>query len=102
MLKIIDLKVNKELARGEMAGVVGGVSTLERLSALIDFSSSTTNKVADVTQMFGLNLAQSNVGAVTNNQAIAGGNGIVAAPVTQKQVQGNHMDLSGIGNISVS
>ncbi len=58
MLKINDLTVSKELARGEMAEVIGGTSGLESLSALIDFSTSTTNKVADVNQIFGLSLAQ--------------------------------------------
>jgi hypothetical protein len=84
-----------------MAGLVGGVSELARLSALIDFSTSQTNKVADVTQAFGLSLAQGNAGAVTNNQSISGGNGIVYAPVTQEQVQGNYMDVYDLGNISV-
>lgn len=102
MLTIIDLTVSKELEHSEMAEVVGGFSELERLSALIDFSTSMTSKVADVDQVFGLSLAQGNVGAVTNNQAIAGGNGIIYAPVTQSQAQGNYMDLSGIGNTSVS
>lgn len=102
MLKIIDLTVSKDLERGEMCEVVGGSSDLERLFALIDFSTSTTNKVADVNQMFGLSVAQGNSGAVTNNQGIVGGNGIVYAPVTQEQRQGNHLSLTDIGNISVS
>lgn len=102
MLTIIDLTVSKELERSEMAEVVGGTSELERLTALIDFSTSMTSKVADVDQVFGLSLAQGNVGAVTNNQAIVGGNGISYAPVTQSQVQDNYMDVSGIGNTSVS
>ena len=102
MLKITDLTVSKELAKNEMARVVGGTSELERLSALFDFSTSIANKVADVNQGFGLNLAQSNVGTVTNNQAIQGGNGVVYAPVTQSQTQGNFMDLFGLGNTSVS
>lgn len=102
MLKIIDITENKELARSEMAEVVGGTSGMERLSALIDFSSSTTNKVADVTQGFGLSLAQGNIGTVTNNQAIASGNGIAHAPVTQEQWQGNWMDVYGLGNVSIS
>jgi hypothetical protein len=102
MLKINDLTVSKELARGEMAEVVGGNSEMERLSALIDFSSSITNKVANVNQIFGLSLAQGNAGAVTNNQAIVGGNGIAYAPVTQEQVQDNYMSVYGVGNTSVS
>jgi hypothetical protein len=102
MLKINDLTVSKELARGEMAEVVGGNSELERLSALIDFSTSTTNKVADVNQIFGLSLAQGNAGAVINNQTIVGGNGFTDAPVTQDQVQDNYMSVYGVGNTSVS
>ena len=102
MLNIIDLTVSKDLERSEMAEVVGGNSELQSLSALIDFSTSMTNKVADVNQVFGLGLAQGNVGEVTNNQAIMGGNGIVYAPVTQSQTQGNYMDVSDIGNVSVS
>jgi hypothetical protein len=94
--------VSKELARGEMAEVVGGTSEMERLSALIDFSTSTTNKVASVNQLFGLSLAQGNAGAVTNNQLIKGGNGLTYAPVTQEQVQDNYMSVYGIGNTSVS
>ena len=102
MLNITDLTVSKDLERSEMAEVVGGNSELRSLSALIDFSTSMTNKVADVNQVFGLGLAQGNVGAVTNNQAIMGGNGVTYAPVTQSQTQGNYMDVSDIGNVSVS
>ena len=102
MLKIQDLAVSKELAREEMAGVVGGTTELERLSALIDFSTGLVNKVADVEQAFGLNLAQGNTGAVTNNQNIIGGNGIVFAPVTQSQVQSNAMAVADLGNVAVS
>lgn len=102
MLKINDLTASKELDRSEMAEVIGGISELSQLSALIDFSTSTDNKVASVNQLFGLTLAQGNAGAVTNNQAIAGGNGIVFAPVKQDQTQGNYMGVAGIGNTSVS
>ncbi len=105
MLKIVDLKKDSELSKHEMAGVVGGSAPemkVPDLSALIDFSTSHVNKVADVDQAFQLGLAQGNAGAVTNNQAIYGGNGLTYAPVTQSQYQGNYMDVYGIGNTSVS
>jgi len=102
MLNITDLDTSRELDGREMAGVRGGVSELERLSALIDFSTSIYNKVADVNQGFGFNLAQGNSGAVTNNQTIVGGNGIVYAPVTQSQIQSNAMALSEIGKALVA
>jgi hypothetical protein len=102
MLKITDIEVSKELGRNEMAGVVGGTSDLERLSALLDFSTSIHNKVADVQQGFGLNLAQGNSGAVTNNQTLVAGNGVLYAPVTQTQTQGNYMELFELGRTLVS
>ena len=102
MLKVTDLTVSKELSGSEMASVTGGSDELERLSALVDFSTAIDSKVAAVQQGFGLNLGQSNVGAVTNNQAIYGGNGVVYAPVTQTQTQANYMDLLGLGNTAVS
>ena len=102
MLEINDLTVSKDLERSEMCEVIGGTAELERLSAWIDFSTHSTNKVADVTQVFGLSLAQGNAGAVTNNQGIVGGNGLAYAPVTQEQTQDNYMSLTGIGNVSVS
>jgi hypothetical protein len=102
MLKIVDIETSKDLDRSEMAGVVGGTSDLERLSALLNFSTSIHNKVADVQQSFGLSLAQGNSGAVTNNQAIQGGNGVVYAPVTQTQTQGNYMELFELGKTLVS
>ena len=102
MLKITDLSVSKEMASNEMARVVGGMSDLEMLSALIDLSSSVHNKVADVNQRFGLNLDQSNVGYVTNNQILQIGNGVLIAPVYQTQTQGNFLDLLGLGNTAVS
>ena len=102
MLKITDLSVSKEMASNEMARVVGGMSDLEMLSALIDLSSSVHNKVADVNQRFGLNLDQSNVGYVTNNQILQNGNGVLIAPVYQTQTQGNFLDLLGLGNTAVS
>ena len=102
MLKIADLTVSKELNRKEMTGVVGGTSGLADLSALLDFSTSIHNKVADVQQGFGLNLGQGNSGAVTNNQTLVGGNGVLYAPVTQTQTQGNYMDLFDLGKVLVS
>lgn len=102
MLNIMDLETSKELDSREMAGVCGGNSGLETLSALIDFSTSTYNAVADVKQGFGFNLAQGNSGAVTNNQTIIGGNGLIIAPVTQTQVQSNTMALSEIGKTFLS
>ena len=69
MLKITDLTASKELAVEEMSSVRGGFDPF----AHIDFSTGITSKVADVTQSFGLALAQGNEGAVTNNQAIDGG-----------------------------
>jgi hypothetical protein len=99
MLNITDLTTSKELDAAEMAGVCGGTGELGSLSALIDFSTSLHSQVADVNQGFGFGLAQSNSGAVTNNQTIIGGNGIVYAPVTQSQVQGNAMAVSEIGKV---
>jgi hypothetical protein len=98
MLKIKDLTVSKEMNAPEMAGIRGGLDPF----AAIDFSTSFDNKVADVKQLFAFEFAQGNAGAVTNNQAILGGNGIIYAPVHQEQSQGNYMDVSRIGNVSVS
>ena len=98
MLKISDLTVSKSLESREMSSVRGGLDPF----AHIDFSSDMTNKLADVTQGFGLALAQGNEGAVTNNQAIAGGNGIDFVPVDQAQGQFNEMLVAGLGNIAVS
>ena len=47
MLKITDLTASKELTSHEMSGVTGGTSELESFSALLDFSTSLLNKVAD-------------------------------------------------------
>ena len=105
MLKITDLTCSRELDSKDMAGVRGGTnvtdvnSFLQEVGVAIDFSSGMSSTVADVTQGFGLNLAQGNSGAVTNNQSIAGGNGIVYAPVTQSQTQANAMALADIGNV---
>ena len=98
MLKIIDLTASKEMDSKDMARVRGGFDPF----AHIDFSTGITSKVASVTQGFELGLAQGNEGAVTNNQAITGGNGFSLAPVDQAQFQDNWMDLSNIGNVSVS
>ena len=98
MLKITDLTASKELESKDMAGICGGNSPF----ALIDFSTGITNKVADVTQGFGFAFAQGNEGIVANNQAIQGGNGFSLAPVTQYQDQYNDLDVSDIGNVSVS
>ena len=97
MLKITDLTTSKEMDSKDMAGISGGESPF----AFIDFSTGFTNKVADVTQSFGFALAQGNKGAVTNNQAIAGGNGFSVAPVSQYQDQYNDLHVSHIGTVSV-
>ena len=101
MMKITDLAVNRELDRAAMAGVAGGTSGGEQLSALLDFSTSLVNKVADVNQQFGFAFAQSNTGTVTNNQTIIGGNGLIYAPVTQTQSQSNAMSISDIAKVLV-
>jgi len=106
MLNITDLKASKELDSKEMAGVRGG-SDLTAIAAVmpsisLDFSTGLTNKVADVTQAFNFAFAQGNEGAVTNNQAISGGNGYLSAPVTQSQSQYNDMWVSGIGHTTIS
>ena len=98
MLKITDLTASKELESREMSRVRGGSSPFLK----IDFSTGLTNKVADVAQSFGLGLAQVNEGAVTNNQAISGGNGFTFAPVDQHQEQYSEMFVYDIGNVSVS
>lgn len=102
MLNINDLSTNKELDTREMAGIAGGTSDLERFSALLDFSTSLLNKVADVKQQYGFSFAQSNSGSVTNNQNIIGGNGIVFAPVSQSQSQANTLAVTDIGGAFVS
>lgn len=98
MLKINDLASAKELDRNAMANVRGGHALL---SLLFDGSTDITNKVADVHQAFGLDLKQQNAGAVTNNQAISNGNGIVYAPVTQTLTQSNWLDVLGLGNTRI-
>jgi len=99
MLKVTDLTVNKELDSKTMTSVRGG---FDPFAILIDGSTSLTNKVADVDQIYQLALSQTNAGEVTNNQAINGGNGIVYAPVDQNLSQSNWMDVYGIGNVAVS
>jgi hypothetical protein len=102
MLKITDLSTEKALDHSEMAGITGGSSEFERFTALLDFSTSLMNKVADVNQQFGFSIAQGNSGAVTNNQTIIGGNGLIYAPVHQSQSQSNSLSLSDIGNAGVA
>ena len=99
MLKLKDLEMNKALDSKEMKSVVGGWNPM---SLLLDGSTTMDNRVADVSSAFGLALDQTNAGAVTNNQAIQGGNGIVYAPVKQDMSQYSDMYLGGIGNTSVS
>ena len=101
MLKITDLPTNKEMDSKTMSGVYGGATDLERLGALLDISSSISNQVADIQQAFGFNIAQSNVGTVSNNQTIIGGNGVILAPVNQTQTQSNNLSISDIGNALV-
>jgi len=101
MLKITDLTADRELGCEEMAAVTGGTTDSERFFALLDFSTSLLNKVADVQQQYGFSLVQSNSGSVTNNQTIFGGNGIVYAPVSQSQRQSNALAISDIGNVLV-
>jgi len=98
MLKITDLSASKEIDSREMGRIRGGSDPL----ALIDFSTGITNKVAAVTQAFDFAFAQANAGTVTNNQDILAGNGLSLAPVDQYQFQDNWMDVSHVGNTSVS
>ena len=97
MLKITDLTASKEMESKEMAGVRGGFDPF----AIFDGSTSIHNTVADVTQGFDFKFAQANAGTVTNNQAIQGGNGVIYAPVDQKQYQGNSLHVSHIGEVTV-
>ena len=103
MLNIKDIAASKELDSNMLASVTGGNSQMrECLAILMDGSTSMDSRVANVTQAFGLGLTQNNAAAVTNNQAIQGGNGIVYAPVDQSLSQANWMDVYDIGNTSVS
>jgi hypothetical protein len=97
MLKLNELEHCKELDHKALTEVRGGFDPFAVLA-----STRIDNRVADVNQLFALELGQANAGAVTNNQAIEGGNGVTYAPVTQEQYQYNDMVLSGIGNTSVS
>jgi hypothetical protein len=98
MLKITDLTTSKEMDSKEMTGVRGGFNPF----AIFDSSTRIDSRVADITQGFNFALAQGNEGAVVNNQEILGGNGSSWSPVDQSQYQDNWMDLSNIGNVSVS
>jgi len=99
MLNITDLTASKELDTKTMASVRGG---FDPFAILIDGSTTLNNKVADVDQGFAFGLTQNNAGAVTNNQALAGGNGLIYAPVSQHLDQNSNMTVRGIGNVSVS
>jgi len=96
MLKISDLTASKDLETREMAEVRGGFDPFS-----IFAGTTIANNVADVEQAFAFGFAQSNVGEVTNNQAIYGGNGVTYAPVDQYQSQYNDLFVSEIGNVSV-
>ena len=96
MLKITDLIASKELKSSEMSSVRGGFDAFAFLA-----STSISNKVADVDQAYGLVLGQANLGYVTNNQGIVGGNGVIDAPVDQKQDQRSDMFVFDIGNTYV-
>jgi len=98
MLNITDLVASKDLDTKAMADVRGG---FDPFAILIDGSTSLRNKVADVDQVFQFAFAQNNAAAVTNNQAITGGNGITYAPVDQSLSQENTMLVGGVGNTRV-
>ena len=99
MLNIKDLCVSKELDTKTMAGVRGG---FDPFAILLNGSTSLNSKVADVNQVFQFAFEQNNAGAVTNNQAITGGNGITYAPVDQSLSQGNTLSVYDVGNTWVS
>ena len=99
MLNIKDLAATKNMDSKAMARIQGGKGG--PLSFIFDGSTSLNNRVADVQQLFAFGLSQQNAGAVTNNQAIQGGNGIVYAPVTQSLDQSSWMDIYDVGNTSV-
>jgi|GEM_PF-1295374 len=102
MLKIKDLTVSKELDTKAMATVVGGLTLPTRPALLMDGSVRLDNKVADVSQLFALDLDQTNAGNVTNNQRIDNRNGIVYAPVTQRLDQSNILSVFGLGNTAIA
>jgi len=99
MLNITDLTANKALDSKTMTSIRGG---FDPFAILLDGSTSLNNKVADVDQVFAFAFTQNNAAAVTNNQAISGGNGQIYAPVNQNLDQYSDMTVSGIGNVSVS
>ena len=97
MLNVKDLAASKELTSETMRSVVGG--TRKGMPSLdLDFGTSLKSRVADISQLFEMNLGQTNAGQVTNNQSIKGGNGIVYAPVDQSLSQDNYMNVFDIGN----
>ncbi len=98
MLKIKDLSVSKELDAKSMSTVIGGGRKMRSPMFDLDFSTHLDNKVASVNQLFALDLSQANAGAVTNNQAIKGGNGPVTAEVDQYLDQDNTMKVYDLGN----
>lgn len=98
MLKLNDLAVKKDLDSKAMGHIAGG---WDPMSLFLDRSTSMTNKVADVQQAFGFAFNQANAGAVTNNQEIIGGNGIVYAPVHQDLNQHNDLYVADIGNTAI-
>jgi len=99
MLTITDLTTSKSLDSKAMTSVRGG---FDPFSILLDGSTSLNNKVADVDQVFAFGFTQNNAAAMTNNQAISGGNGQIFAPVNQNLDQHSDMKVSGIGKVSVS
>lgn len=99
MLNITDLAASKALDSKTMTSIRGG---FDPFAILLDGSTSLNNKVADVDQVFAFAFIQNNAAAVTNNQAISGGNGQIYAPVNQNLDQYSDMTVSGIGNVSVS
>lgn len=101
MLNITDLNTTRELAAQDMSQVRGGMSDFERFAALLDFSTSIDNRVADVQQAFGLSIAQGNSGTVANQQTIIGGNGVTFAPVTQTLEQSNQLSIADLGRVLV-
>ena len=98
MLQIKDLTTSKALNSKTMAGVHGG---FDPFSILLDGSTTLNNKVAAVDQIFDFSFTQNNAAALTNNQALTGGNGQIYAPVDQNINQNSDLTVSGIGNVSV-
>lgn len=98
MLKVNDLVENRTLDRLALSGVCGGFNPFTYFERSVRQSSV----VADVDQVFAFAFDQQNSGQVTNNQMIQGGNGIVYAPVNQRQSQGSRLSVFDVGNTSVS